>query len=194
MNTPKEQDWEPFPPLVGFDSAKAAQAAAYFALQSEGKIEKLKLIKLLYLAEREAMLRHDHPMFYDEFYSLKDGPICSNALNGINGGIDRETWAKYVRRNGNIITPVKRFERSDLDELSNAEIDILEALWDNFSGYTASQIRRYTHEQCPEYNEVTTGRLPITYLSVFEALGKPDPKGLAESVEEVRRAEVVLGA
>lgn len=181
------KDAEAFPPLVGFESKKAAQAAAYFALRSNGKIEKLKLIKLLYLAEREAMAELDHPMFYDEFYSLKDGPICSSALNGINGAIDINTWREYLNRNRNVIIPNHKMTRDDFDEISNAELRILESLWDKFATCTSAQIRRYTHDHCGEYEEVFTGRRPITYLSVFKALGKPDPEGLAETVEDVRR-------
>jgi uncharacterized phage-associated protein len=185
---------EPFPPLVGFDSAKAAQAAAYFALRSGGKIEKLKLVKLLYLAEREAMAALDHPMFYDEFYSLKDGPVCSNALNGINGVTDTGTWSAYIIRNGNILVPTHKMEREEFDEISNAEMSILEQLWERFARSTSAEIRRYTHDHCAEYEEVFRGRRPISYLAVFQALGKSDPEGLVESVEEVRRVESVLSA
>lgn len=181
-----------FPPLVGFESRKAAQAAAFFALCADGKIEKLKLIKLLYLAERYAMDHLDHPMFYDEFYSLKDGPICSNALNGINGGIDKDTWSLYIARNGNIVTPVRKMARADFDELSNADITILESLWAKFAKFTSGQIRRHTHDHCQEYEEVTSGRLPISYAAVFRALRKPDPEGLAETVDEVRRTQSLL--
>jgi len=70
-----------FDPLNGFQSRKAAQIAASFAIKSGGRIEKLKLIKLIYLSERQFASDHDRPMLYDEFYSLKDGPICSSSLN-----------------------------------------------------------------------------------------------------------------
>jgi len=183
---------EPFAPLIGFESRKAAQVAAYFALCAGGEIEKLKLTKLLYLAERESMQRHDHPMFYDEFYSLKDGPVCSSALNGINGVIDPATWEQYLARSGNIIVPVKRFTRDDLDEVSNAEVAILDSLWGQFGKMSSGQIRQHTHDHCPEYTEVTKGRLPIQYVDVFKALGKDNADNLAESVSEVRRVESLL--
>jgi uncharacterized phage-associated protein len=77
-------------PLVGFKLKKAAQLAAYFSVQSEGLIEKLKLIKLIYLTERRFIANHKHPMLYDELYSLPHGPICSSTLNGIDGVIHEE--------------------------------------------------------------------------------------------------------
>jgi len=48
----------------------------------------MKLIKLIYLSERESVRSRGRPMIFDEFYSLKDGPISLNALNGINGNTD----------------------------------------------------------------------------------------------------------
>ena len=48
-----EMSW---PYLVGFRPRKAAQVAAFFASQ-ENPIEKLKLIKLIYLSERESLCR-----------------------------------------------------------------------------------------------------------------------------------------
>ena len=59
-----DSDYTPFPMLIGFQSEKAAQIAAYFAVLSGGQIEKLKLIKLMYLADREKMRQFDRPMFY----------------------------------------------------------------------------------------------------------------------------------
>ena len=183
---------DPFAPLVGFDSRKAAQVASYFALRNNGKIEKLKLIKLMYLAERESMIRHDHPMFYDEYYSMKDGPVCSSVLNGINGNIDRSIWNEYVAHNGNIVIPVKRLSRDDMDEVSPAEYAILEELWEKFGRMSASRIRGYTHDHCPEYREVTSGRLPITYEDVFKAVGKKDPSGIASAISEFRKLEAMF--
>jgi len=62
--------------LVGFESRKAAQAAAYFTGLSKSRIDKLKLIKLIYLSEMESIDKRRRPMFFDEFYSMKAGPIC----------------------------------------------------------------------------------------------------------------------
>lgn len=180
-------------PLVGFQSRKAAQLCVFFALKSgRGTIEKLKLIKLAYLSERECLGRHRHPMLFDEFYSLPHGPICSSTLNGINGVIHEDTWGEFLARNGNIVVALKSFARDDLDELSDAEIDVLESIWREFGGMTASQLRNYSHDNCPEYTEIESGRIPITYREVLEALGDPQAEDVDRDISEMRRAESVL--
>jgi uncharacterized phage-associated protein len=185
---------ELFAPLLGFQSRKAAQIAAYFVSESGGKIEKLKLIKLLYLTDRQFMGDHDRPILYDEFYSLKDGPICSASLNGINGIIDPEIWDEYIARNGNIVVAVKSVNRNDMNEVSNAEHSAAQIVWTKFQSMTASGIRNYTHENCPEYRTVSQGRSPITYAEVFRALGKDDVEGLAAEVENFRQYEGMFAA
>ena len=39
--------------LAGYDVKKAAQVAAFFAIEAGGKINILKLTKLMYLADRD---------------------------------------------------------------------------------------------------------------------------------------------
>ena len=48
--------------LPGYDVRKAAQVAAFFAIKAGGKINKLRLVKLIYLADRQFMIRYDEPM------------------------------------------------------------------------------------------------------------------------------------
>src|SRR5260370_23958324 len=135
-------------PLVGFKSKKAAQLAAYFAVKSSGTIEKLKLIKLIYLTERRFIKNHRHPMLYDELYSLPHGPICSSTLNGIDGVIHCEIWSDYIARNGNVVVSLKKFGRKDFDELSDAEITVVDRIWRRHGEKTSSQLRNYSHQYC----------------------------------------------
>ena len=48
-----------------FNEKKAAQAAAYFLLRAGGPLTVLKLMKLLYLAERGSFERYGTPMIGD---------------------------------------------------------------------------------------------------------------------------------
>ena len=179
-------------PSAGFRSQKAAQVCAYFAKQSGGTIEKLKLIKLVYLSEREFLSAYHHPMLFDEYYSLPHGPICSSTLNGINGVIDESLWDEYIARNGNIVVAVKAVERDDLDHVSDAEMEVLQNVWKKFSGLTASQIRNYTHENCSEYTETDKARVPISYHQIFEAIGEEDALNIANEILELVKLEGIL--
>jgi uncharacterized phage-associated protein len=180
-------------PLVGFDSKKAAQIAAFFVAK-QPEIEKLKLIKLVYLAERLSLSEFGQPMLYDEFYSLKDGPICSSTLNGINGEIGDFTPLMQVDANRRNVHLLQSLSRDEMDEVSDAELEILEATWNEFGRFSASEIRNWTHENCPEYTEVTSGRVPISYADILNALGDERAKDIDEEVTAIRRFAGLVSA
>lgn len=179
-------------PLAGYQSRKAAQLVSYFAVLSGGIIEKLKLIKLIYLSERAFLKEYHFPMLFDELYSLRNGPICSSTLNGIDGVIHTSVWSDFITKNGNQIVSNRKVQRDDLDELSDAEIDIADAIWNEFKNKTSSQMRNYTHDNCPEYTEVESGRLPISYRDVLEALGDPNAEAIDREIRDIRRAESLV--
>lgn len=188
------------PPLVGYESRKAAQMVAFFALKSkmpnDGVIEKLKLIKLIYLSERESLKQHHTPMLFDEFYSLPHGPICSATLNGIDGKLDTNSeslWSEFIARNGNAVVAMKKFARKSLDAINEVEEKILDDIWRRFGNKTSSQLRNYSHKNCPEYFEISRGRMPITYREVMIALGFGESEAtlVEDSIRDRRRKEGV---
>lgn len=179
--------------LIGFRSRKAAQLAAYFLSLSKGHMEKLKLTKLLYLVERESISARGRPMLYDEYYSLKDGPIPSSSLNGINGEIDEKIWGQYLHlENARSVKLARDFAAKDMDELSKSDLRVARAVWEGFGWMSSGQIRNYTHKNCEEYTEVKKGRVPITYEGLARALNSGDPEELGRHVNEYRSLEASL--
>jgi uncharacterized phage-associated protein len=180
-------------PLVGYRSEKAAQVVAAFLLNGGGKMDKLKLVKLLYLTERESAQHRGRPMLYDEYYSLKHGPICSSSLNGLNGGLDVNVWSRYIAKDGRKDVYVcQGITRDMLDQISRSDDNILGRIWESFGWMTASQIRNWTHQHCAEYVEVETGRLPITLKQMATAVGYSDVDAFENDVTEYRSAELAL--
>lgn len=176
--------------IVGFEAKKAVQMAKWFVSRAGGKIEKLKLIKLFYLSEREYISRYEEPMLYDELYSLQHGPICSSVLNGINGVVGVGAgWEDFERR-GRELMYAGSVDRRELDHLSDADIEIIEHVWSKFGWMTSSALRRYTHENCPEYQAVGPGRrlrIQIQYADLYEAVVHPDPLSASDEVTRHRR-------
>jgi uncharacterized phage-associated protein len=179
---------------IGFRSRQAAQIAGFFARRNGFRIEKLKLIKLLYLTERESIETRGRPMMYDEYYSLKDGPICTNSLDGLNGRIDKEIWSRYLDKDRGNVLKASRLVEGELDELSESDRAIVEAIWQKFGWMTSSQIRNWTHRHCREYIDVKGGRMPISYRSIGAALGFPDADEIEARVREYRSAEAAIMA
>ena len=58
-----------------FNELKTAQASAYLLHKAGGTMEHLKLMKLLYLADRLSWKEYDKSITGDEYYSLPYGPV-----------------------------------------------------------------------------------------------------------------------
>ena len=136
----------------------------------------LKLMKLMYLADREAMRTGGFPMTGDRFVSMPHGPVLVNTLNHINddsfsvpGG-----WDDWIGDKANYeVALIRQATTETLDRLSRADLQVLSAVWCQFGHMTKYQIRDYTHDprNCPEWKDPNGSSNPIAYNTVFEALG-----------------------
>lgn len=179
----------------GFNERKAAQVAAYFALREGGTINVLKLVKLIYLADRNFMKKYDCPILSDRFVSMDHGPVNSITLNLINGmSPERGDWDKFVSDRARHVVAVahKRLTVEDFDELSKAEIDVLESVWKKFADKSGYQVRDYTHRHCPEWEDPDGSSTEIPYERVFKFLGKKNSGQLAKDIEAERALDRCL--
>jgi uncharacterized phage-associated protein len=171
---------------LGFDHLKSVQTIAYFVRKAGGSAEKLKLIKLVYLADRLSFKRRGKPLNFDSYLSLPHGPIASSALNGMDHNLADPSWeALSLADNRRDVTVVG--DVSD-DRLSRADRAILDATWEEFGGMTASQIRNWTHRHCPEYVEVgPAASLPIDLSEILAQVGIADPDNTAREVRTLQK-------
>lgn len=162
-----------------FSPEKIAQAAAFFVVREGGKMHTMKLVKLLYLADRESFDRHGFPITYDDFLSMKHGPVLSGTLDLINGQFDsdeaEQQWTAWISPCENHHVRLQReIEDNDLDCLSRAGRQVLDSVWKKFGGYNESDLSEWTHEHCAEWQDPGNGRKPIECIDILRALKKSE--------------------
>ncbi|WP_067759367.1 Panacea domain-containing protein [Orrella dioscoreae] len=173
-----------------FDEQRIAQAAGYFLHQRGGRMSYLKLMKLLYLADRESLARHGSSISGDEYFSLNNGPVLSRTLNLISGMTQSEKggWETWVSDKDKHEVSLGRHVESigDFDELSKADIEVLSAVWAKFGHMTRWQIRDFTHDQrnVPEWENPNGSRKPIAVRSILQNVGRSP-----EQIEDDIRAQ-----
>ena len=168
-----------------FNARKAAQVAAFFALQENGVINVLKLTKLIYISDRNHMDRYDYPILTDKCVAMPHGPVNSLTYEFIHGDQDNDGWNEFItdreHHNVGLTNPISI---SDLDELSEAEIDTLQEVWAFFGSMGQYTIRDWTHEHCPEWEDPHGSSNPIPYARVFKYLGKKNAELLEDKINE----------
>ena len=178
-----------------FKPRKAAQVVAFFALHNGGPINVLKLTKLVYLADREFMRLHDFPILGDHLVSMPHGPVNSATYNYINRDAQSDDWSRFVHaRNGyNVSITNAAKSTDDLDELSRAEVKVLEKVWTKFGALDQFALRDWTHQNCKEWRDPNGSSIPIPYERVLECLGKSEAESIAAEIESKRELAGLFG-
>jgi uncharacterized phage-associated protein len=179
-----------------FSPSKVAQMAAFFASkQKGGLINVMKVIKLMYLSDRESMRRFGGPISFDYMVSMNNGPVLSQTLNLINGDVSRAAaaeWDEWISDRADHDIAVKcDVTRADLDQLSNADIEILDWAWTKFGHMDQWQLSEYTHKNCPEWKYPKGSMLPIKEAELLMHLGKSreEAAAIADDIQTERELD-----
>ncbi len=155
-------------------------------------INRLKLIALIYFSERAAVGQCGLPMMFDEFYLSPEGPICASTLRCIDRQPHSKEWQEFVAGREGCIISVRQFGREDFDEISDAEIQILEDIWSDFGHFEHQHLCQFAYANYQECIELSCGRLPIRYRDVSLGLGDLDGERVEQAVLDVRLADCMF--
>ncbi|EKN5942954.1 DUF4065 domain-containing protein [Yersinia enterocolitica] len=163
-----------------FCEEKVAQMAAYLLLKRGGRMAYLKLMKLLYLANRQSLITFGHMMADDALYSLPHGPVMSNtlALMREKSGVSGKHWYRLLQTENHDLVLRDDPRNMDTDEvfdvLSRADIRILDDVYSKFGHMNRFELRDMTHLKtlCPEWHDPGHSRLPIDKKEILISVGK----------------------
>ncbi len=115
-----------------FDERKAAQAAAWLLRRQGGPMSYIKLVKLLYLADRQALIETGVPITRDRFISTVHGPALGRILDLITWGRGDEPspWHEHVSLPSNYC--VMAIGSCDLPHLPEYARELLGNVQDEF--------------------------------------------------------------
>jgi uncharacterized phage-associated protein len=155
-----------------FNEVKATQAAVRLLKKRGGRMSYMKLIKLLYLADREALGRWGRPITTDKYVSMNNGPVLSQVLDRITEEAapnDPSFWAEHIKHSGDYCVSLEN-DPGD-GKLSEAEDNLLDEIFEKFGSMTRWQIVDYVHT-LPEWKNPNGGALPLEYRDILKALDK----------------------
>ncbi len=178
-----------------FNARKAAQVAAFFVEREGGLLAVLKLVKLMYLADREHLQKFGYPILNDHLVSMPHGPVVSWSYNLIGGNDQSADWDELITDRDNYNVGLRNSDRKiELDELSDAEIESIQTVWKQFSGMDKWLIRDWTHDNCPEWEDPHGGSHTIPYERVLKYLGHANAAELSAAIDAERSIERSLAS
>lgn len=168
-----------------FDEKKATEAAAFLLRLRGGKMHYLKLIKLLYLADRTALLRWGVPISTDSYVSMDNGPVLSNVYDLITEEKEKPFWATFIS------APMGEYEvallkEAPTDRLSKAEERLLEEIYSQYGFRNRWDLVNNVMHSLPEWHYPGGSSVQIEIREILAAQG--------EDEEEIRAVEKELSA
>lgn len=159
--------------LIAFNPEKTTQAAAVILKLAAGqRMGRLRLLKLLYLADRESIQDTGYPITGDDVTARDDGPVLNRICDCMKGGdVASPQWEQFIERVGP--REVKLLADPGLGKLSRYEVRKLQEVaqrWDAAEDY---EIVDYLHT-LPEWKDNAPppgSSRPIPVRDILQAVG-----------------------
>lgn len=163
-----------------FDSNKATEVACRLTKLESGRINVLKLVKLIYLLDRLSIQRRSIPVVGGAYFSMRNGPVTSEVLDLINADQIAGTesaWANYISSRKNHEIAIKDVLTGFLSE---SELHLLGEIYKQHGAKDQWELRDWCHRHCAEWTPLFGGHCSITPFEIAKALGKSE-----EQIREV---------
>lgn len=169
-----------------FDERRAAQAAAHLLEACGGAMPYLKLIKLMYLAERRSLTDDGYSITGDRIFSMPKGPVLSRTLNLIKAHTHASgaEWPKYVT--APVGYSVRGTGNACRDGLSDYDCEVLDGVMREFGHLSEWDLVEHTHA-LPEWRDPAGSSAEIDPAEIMRLAGHSEDA--ISAVEEQLAAE-----
>ncbi|MBU2521838.1 MAG: SocA family protein [Proteobacteria bacterium] len=181
---------------LSFDHKKATQALNYFARKNGGNIDKLRVIKLIFFADRYHLRKYGQPITKGEYFAMEHGPVNSGTkdiadMTDFLSKQESEYASQFIRA----VTDGHKVEScADVDTsiFSESDLEALEFAWNEFGKFSAFKLRDISHNY-PEWKKHEepilkgySSRMRMDYEDFFEDVDNNSVNQCHELTEEDR--------
>ncbi|MGH7739742.1 MAG: Panacea domain-containing protein [bacterium] len=188
--------------LNTFKYKKITQVVNFFASKNSGKkIDYLKVIKLIWAADRYHFRKYGRLVTYDKYYAMQHGPVGSCTLD-ISKQPDSlkeyhpEEFAyssKYLKKVGE--HKIKSKKKPELDFFSKTDLEALNFAVDNFNEIDTFGLRDLTHfypEWTRHKKDIESGKTKRSEIHLSDFLREPSSQKVQEDKFKLDRKILAL--
>ena len=176
-----------------FDPEKTVAAALYIVSKNLPELTMGKLFKLLFLADKDHLVRLGRPVTGDTYVAMKDGPVPSNLYDlfkEVRGGkpttLAGRLLAENIRDGDSAYQYPRLVALGTIDpmQLSVSDIAALDRVLFRFGQLDFLRLRSLTHET-PAWENARTDRKSESPPMEFEDFFEDDPNAIVGAKEEM---------
>lgn len=129
-----------------FNEIKTTALSVEFLKLNDGQMNSIKLIKLLYLVDREFLLKENRRITYDELINMRCGVVLSNTLNRIKAKNDENFyWKEYIATENYDVFLIDKNKKT-FTTFSKKESSVILKLDRKFKNYDYNRMIWYIHQ------------------------------------------------
>jgi uncharacterized phage-associated protein len=172
--------------MFRFDAKKAVQAACILLDVEGGRMSYFRLLKLLYIADRQSMKETGFPITLSHASALPHGPVPSEIYDLVKGSrTDAKEWSAYVRTHGYQVSTMPGTDPGR-GKLSRYEICKLREVAERHEPFGDWELAEITHAfgEFVKHDPGSKASNPIPLGDILDEVGMSDHK--ADILEELR--------
>jgi uncharacterized phage-associated protein len=174
-----------------FDEQKVTEAASFLLRLRGGRMHFIKVLKLLYIADREAFGAWGIPVSNDHYVSMDQGPVLSQTYNLVKEG--GRFWSEYISAPFGDYEIQLTGEAPPSKKLSRAEEHMLQSIFDQYGHMNRWDLVDLVHK-FPEWRNPHGSSIPIRIEEILRALEEPaeNIEAIVAELENERKIEIRL--
>jgi uncharacterized phage-associated protein len=176
-----------------FNEERATQLACLLLEKRGGKMSILKLMKLMYLIDREALVRWGWSITSDNYSAMPYGMVLSSTYSLVNEeSTSSSYWKRFITAPQNY--DVNLIEVPEYDELSKAELELIRELYNKWGHKNRWYLVNEVHHKLAEWKNPNGSSIPVTYQEVFveNKIPEEDFSIFLEELEDLALVEQIF--
>jgi uncharacterized phage-associated protein len=181
---------------VDIDIDKLIQINGYILRKHGQRLNYTKLIKLLYLSDKEALKDTHQTITGDDYVCMDNGPVLSHLYDLIKGRCrdqkKQSLWdSRFLCSNYELIAATDRIPD---DELSVFEKEILDRVDEQFKDYDFHKMIDYVHHHCPEWKNPRGTSVTLETREILKSIGKTEEEieWIIEEQESFKKEDAIF--
>jgi uncharacterized phage-associated protein len=173
-----------------FNSRKATEVASLLIQLEGGRLNVMKLVKLVYLVDRLSIARRGIPVVGGVYYSMRNGPVTSELLDLINAGrlADESdcSWQEFIQNREGVTVSSLPGSEIACTCTSEAEKRLIQEIYSEHGAKDQWALRDWCHQNCAEWTPLQNGREQIEIEQIAASVGKSpsEVKHISENAAE----------
>jgi uncharacterized phage-associated protein len=135
---------------------KAIIETIHYVLHKLGRVDKLKILKLIFFSDKYHLLRYGRTITGDDYYAMYCGPVASTVKDVLEfsnflSEEDKKMVKGFFNKVGDNDLELKKMDMvMEYDMLSESDMKAIDATIEKFGAMTSIDLSNYTHKY-PEW-------------------------------------------